>query len=74
MGLLEMKSHIRRDKMALSSHSATKWIVRLAGVISLIFLVSGLSWQDQSLVIVEVLAIALWAETEYRAFKKRRSQ
>lgn len=58
--------------MAITLHSFTKWATRFAGAMSVLWLVSGRSWGNQSLIIVELFAIALWAENEYRLYKKKR--
>nr|DAO31976.1 MAG TPA: hypothetical protein [Caudoviricetes sp.] len=57
--------------MKISISSLSKWAVRLAGSLSALFLLTGKSWGDMSLVTIEVLAIIMWAETEYRFLKKK---
>lgn len=57
--------------MKISIVPLSKWAVRLAGSLSALLLLTGKSWGDTSLVIIEVLALFLWAETEYSVLKKK---
>lgn len=58
--------------MPKSLHDISMWAVRIAGAICASVLISGRTWGNTTLLILEGLFIIIWADAEYREYKSGR--
>ena len=58
--------------MPKSFHEISLWSTRVAGAICVFMLISGRSWGNTMLLLIEIFFIIIWAEAEYSEYKSGR--